>query len=63
MLHYMFICSHSIRRPLLVGNNIPATRAPQLGFELATNCVQFFAIGIAYCQLGQDIIYYDIKDL
>ena len=32
--------------PLLFGNNIPGpfTRAPQVEFELVTNCIQFYAM-------------------
>ena len=32
--------------PQLFRNNVPGhiTRAPQVGFELATNCIQFYAI-------------------
>ena len=31
---------------LLFGNNVPGhtTKAPQVGFELATKCIQFYAI-------------------
>ena len=41
--------------PRLFGNNVPGhtTRAPSVGFELATNGIQFYAIARGH--LGQDI--------